>query len=217
MFLPAQLLADVAKKLAGDRLDFVEAQVAIAIDILLAVPLRSQNLIALHWQRHFSEPDGPKGRLVLHIPASETKSQRQDFTAEIPEDVSRRLRWYQRHILLRLNAEPNGFLFVTKNGRPKGQDTLADQLIKVIEQHLGIHMSPHKFRHLAGSLYLNEHPEDTETARLILGHAWSKTTRIYVGSSSRRASRAYGDFLFKQRDALTLKRKPNRNRKKVTE
>ena len=38
----------------------------------------------------------------------------------------------------------------------------------------------------------------------MLGHAWSKTTRIYAGSSSRRASRAYNQHLFKQREALKL-------------
>ena len=77
-------------------------------------------------------------------------------------------------------------------------------------------MTPHQFRHFGGTSYLDENPEDFETAKAILGHARSKTTRIYAGSSSRRASRAYGDFLFKQRDALKLKRKRqlNRNRKK---
>jgi site-specific recombinase XerD len=52
-------------------------------------------------------------------------------------------------------------------------------------------MPPHLFRHFAGRSYLEERPEDTETVRALLGHAWSKTTRIYVGSSSHRASRAY--------------------------
>jgi hypothetical protein len=52
-----------------------------------------------------------------------------------------------------------------------------------------------------------------ETARALLGHAWSKTTRIYVGSSSRRASRAYNRFVFEKREALRLKRKRLRTRK----
>ena len=68
-------------------------------------------------------------------------------------------------------------------------------------------MTPHQFRHLGGSLYLEENPEDLETARALLGHAWTKTTLIYVGSQSRRASRAYGDFVFAQRENLKLKRK----------
>jgi integrase len=68
-------------------------------------------------------------------------------------------------------------------------------------------MTPHQPRHFCGSYYLEEHPDDLETVRLMLGHSSSKTTRIYVGSDGRRASKVYGDFLFKQRDALKLKRK----------
>ena len=74
LFLPEQLVAEVGKDLETDRLNFVKPQVAIAIDFELAIPLRPQNLSSLNWQRHFSEPDGPRGRLLLHIPASETKS-----------------------------------------------------------------------------------------------------------------------------------------------
>jgi hypothetical protein len=65
-------------------------------------------------------------------------------------------------------------------------------------------------RHLAGSCYVEENPEDMETPKALLGHAWSKTTKIYVGSSSRRASRAYNRFVFEQREALRLKRKRQR-------
>ncbi len=214
LFLPERLVAEVTKALAEDRVDFVKAQVAVAIEFQLAIPLRPQNLSRLNWERHFSEPDGPKGRLVLQIPKAETKSRQQDFVAEVPDHVARRLRWYRKHILPRLNADQNGDLFVTRRGEPKGQDTLTDQLIKTIEDCLGVHMSTHKFRHLAASSYLDDNPEDTETARALLGHAWTKTTRIYVGSSSRRASRAYSRFLFEQREDLRLKHKRQRARKR---
>ncbi len=213
LFLPDLLMAEIADDLERERLSFVKAQVAIAIDFQLAIPLRPQNLSSLNWQRHFSEPDGPKGRLLLHIPASETKSRRHDFIAEIPEHVARRLRWYRRHILSRLNADVNGDLFVTKAGIRKDQRTITVQIIKAIAQRLGVHMTPHQFRHLAGASYLDENPQDLETARLMLGHAWSKTTLIYVGSAGPRASRAYNQFLFKQRDALKLKLKPQTSRK----
>lgn len=213
LFLPERLSAEVTKGLAEGRVDFVKAQMAIAIEFQLAIPLRPQNLRRLNWQKHFLEPEGPKGRLLLHIPKAETKSKKDDFTAEVPDHVAKRLRWYCRHILPRLEAEPNGNLFVTRRGEPKGQDTLADQIIKTIKHYLGVDMTPHQFRHLAGSSYLDENPEDTETARALLGHAWSKTTRIYVGSSSRRASRAYNRFVFEQREALKLKRKRQRTRK----
>ena len=213
LFLPERLMrliAEVVKTLAEDKLDFVRAQVAIAIDFQLAIPLRPQNLSRLNWQRHFLEPDGPRGRLFLHIPKAEMKSGREDFDAEVPADVARRLRWYRRHILARLNGDVNGDLFVTRKGIRKDQRTITIQITRIIADLLGIHMTVHQFRHLAGASYLDANPEDTESARALLGHAYSKTTRIYVGSASRRASRAYNRFLFEQRDALILKRKRQR-------
>jgi integrase len=210
LFLPERLVAEVTKALAGGKLDFVKAQVAVAIDFQLAIPLRPQNLSRLNWQRHFSEPDGPRGRLLLHIPKDEMKGGREDFDAEVPDDVARRVRWYRRHILPRLNADVNRDLFVTRKGVRKDQKTITIQITRVIADVLGIHMTVHQFRHLAGASYLDANPEDTESARALLHHAYSKTTRIYVGSASRRASRAYNRFLFEQRDALILKRKRQR-------
>ena len=212
LFLPEQLIADVAKDLERGRVRFVEAQVAIAIDILLASQLRPQNLSPLSWKRNFSEPNGPTGQLLLYIAARDTKTKRQDIVREVPDEVARRLRWYRRHVLPRLGADVNGHLFVTEKGRRKRQATLTKQITDAILRHIGISMTPHQFRHFAATSYLEQHPEDFETTRAILDHAWGKTTRIYAGSSSRRASRAYGQHLFKQREALKLRR-PTRKRR----
>jgi integrase len=95
---------------------------------------------------------------------------------------------------------------------PKGQATISKQITDAVMRHIGIHMTAHQFRHFGATSYLEQHPEDFETARAILGHAWSKTTRIYAGSSSRRASRAYNQYLFHQREALKLLR-PRRKRR----
>ena len=213
LFLPEQLITKVGKDLERGRVRFVDAQVAIAIDILLAIPLRPQNLSSLHWQKHFSEPNGSRGRLLLHIAAGDTKTKRQEIIAEVPDDVFPRLRWYRRHVLPRLGADVNGYLFVTEGGSKKSQATLTQQIIQTIARDIGIHMTPHQFRHFGATSYLEDHPEDFETARSILGHAWGKTTRIYAGSSSRRASRAYNEFLFKQREELKLMRPIKKRRR----
>ncbi len=205
-FLPEELLAQVDSQTQARRRPLAKAQVAIAIDVQLACPLRPENLIDLHWRRHFLEPDGPKGRLLLHIPAEETKTRRQDLTVEIPADVARRLRWYRRHILPHVDADPNGFLFVTEKGGHKSQQTLTQQIIETIEKHVGVHMTPHQFRHFVASIYLDANPEDHQTAQAILHHASAKTTSIYVGAAGRRASRAYGKILFEQRAKLQLAR-----------
>src|SRR3984893_10476064 len=189
LFLPEQLMGAVAKDLERGRVRFVEAQVAIAIDILLAFPLRPQNLSGLSWQNNLSEPNGPRVQLLAHIAARDTKSKKQDIVSEIPDEVARRIRWYRRHVLPRLGADVNGPLFVTKRGSRKKQATLTRQISDAIVRHIGIPMTPHQFRHFGATSYLEEHPEDFETARAMLGHAWSKTTRIYAGSSRRRARR----------------------------
>ncbi len=75
-FLPEQLMAEVAKVLENWRVRFVEAQVAIAIDILLALPLRPQNLSSLCWRHHFSEPNGPRSQLLIHIAGRGNKNQK---------------------------------------------------------------------------------------------------------------------------------------------
>ena len=106
----------------------------------------------------------------------------------------------------------NGYLFVTEKGIRKGQATLSKQIADAVMRHIGIHMTPHQFRHFGATSYLEQYPEDFGTARAILNHAWSKTTRIYAGSSSRRASRAYNRYLFHQREALRLLR-PRRKRR----
>jgi integrase len=211
-FLPEQLMGEVAKDLERGHVRFVVAQVAIAIDILLALPLRPQNLSSLSWQHNFSEPNGPRSQLLLHIAARHTKTKRDDVVSEVPDEVARRLRWYRRHVLSRLGADVNGHLFVTERGIRKGQATVSKQITDAVVRHIGTHMTPHQFRHFGATSYLEQHPEDFETARAILGHAWSKTTRIYAGSSSRRASRAYNQYLLRQREALKLLR-PRRNRR----
>jgi integrase len=212
LFLPEQLMGQIAKDLERGRVRLVDAQVAIAIDILLALPLRPQNLSSLSWQHNFSEPNGPREQLLLHIAASDTKTKRQDIVSEVPNEIARRLRWYRRHVLPCFGAGVNGYLFVTESGSRKRQGTLTRQITDAIMRHLGIHMTPHQFRHFGATSYLEQHPEDFETARAILGHSSSKITRIYAGASSRRASRAYNQYLLEQREALKLLRSPRKRR-----
>ncbi len=213
--LPEELLAEVSRKLDAPRLPFVLAQVAIAVDILLVAPLRPQNLCRVNWQRHIADPNGPRGRLLLHVPADETKTRKRELVFELAPDVAHRLRWYRKHVLPRLGADPNGDLFVLQGGKLKAQATLSQQVSETIAARVGLKMTIHQFRHVAAVSYLEDHPEDFETVRELLGHAWSKTTRIYAGNGSKRASRAFGDFVAAQRDKFRLKgKRPRRSRRK---
>jgi integrase len=210
LHMPDDLMRRVKAELQAGKLRFVDAQVAVAVEILLSAPLRPQNLSVLNWTRHVREPNGPRGKLLLYIPAAETKTKRRDLIFELPPELAKNIRFYAREILPRLGADPNGDLFVVAGGRRKDQETLSEQITERIARQVGLHMTPHQFRHVAALLYLDAHPDGFQSVSDLLGHAWSKTTQVYAGSSSRRASRAYGAHVIEQRRALALKRRPRR-------
>ena len=68
LFMPEQLMAEVARDLARGRLRFVEAQVAIAIDIDLVIPLRPQNLSSLALATALQRAGWPQGPALAAHP-----------------------------------------------------------------------------------------------------------------------------------------------------
>jgi integrase len=66
-------------------------------------------------------------------------------------------------------------------------------------------MTAHQFRHLAAWRYLEARPEDFETVRQLLGHSFGKTTLVYAGLSGERASRAFGEIVIANAEALRRK------------
>jgi integrase len=201
--LPDLLMREAMRRIeAGERFAEVPAQAAIAIAILIAAPMRSQNLIALVSRAHLFESDGKNAKMRIIIPKAETKTGKQDLVFNLDADTSGLIRFYRTRILPLLGADPNGPLFVGSSGKTLGQASLAGTITKAIRTHLGIHMTPHQFRHLAAAIYLKAHPEDIETVRQLLGHAWTKTTMVYAGLSGERSSRAWQDVLLEHHDRL---------------
>jgi excisionase family DNA binding protein len=214
LHLPATLLAETRKSLTKGRLRHADAAAGVAIAILLCAPLRPQNLATLNWRRHFSEPNGVTGQIILYIPKEETKTKKRDLVFELPSDVGKLIRWYRREMHSRVGADPDGSLFVNGDGKPKSQQTLTLQIEEMIRRHLGLKMTPHQFRHLAAHWFLEVHPEAFAVVQDLLGHGWSKTTRVYAGSSTRRAGRAYASLVIERaKSSLQLTgRKPKRRK-----
>lgn len=209
--LPDALMNEARKALAvKDRRFIPLSQTALAIAILTAAPMRSQNLIALNGRRHLRDiSSGRKSKgqgnpIRIIIPAEETKTRRSDMVFELDDATSDLIRWYRHHVLPVLGGDPDGDLFVLAGGKRRGQASLSDAITKAIARHLGIAMTPHQFRHLAAALYLKFHPEDFETVRQLLGHSFGKTTLIYAGLSGDRASKTYGSVIEAERERLRL-------------
>jgi integrase len=202
--LNAETLLDSPKRLS------IVANVALALAVLLEAPMRSQNLITLNWKKHFREPRGPRGPLQILIDASEVKSKRSDLVFELSPETSEFIRWYRKFVLPALSADPGGDLFVMEGGWLRGQGDLANRVKQVIEDHVGISMTMHQFRHLAAARYLEIRPHDIETIRQLLGHAFAKTTAVYAGLNGERASRAFGEIVITKSAEMVRRAKPKR-------
>jgi integrase len=202
--VPARLMTRARESLqAGSGNAHVDAIAGLAIGLLLAAPMRSQNLVSLNWRRHVREPRGRRGPIRLLIPAGETKTKRLDLLYELDQETTDLLRWYRAVLLPAIGADPDGDLFALPGGRRASQSYLSLRVTEAIRTNLGVHMTPHQFRHLAAALYLEAQPQDFETIRQLLGHSFGKTTLIYAGLSSERASRSYSETVIAKRAEIT--------------
>ena len=63
-------------------------------------------------------------------------------------------------------------------------------------RELGVRISPHQFRHLAGKFVLDVRPDAHELVRALLGHKRLETTlRFYARLDQERASRQYDQLI----------------------
>ena len=83
-----------------------------------------------------------------------------------------------------------------ENGRHKQSGVLREQITAVVKKHCGLRLTPHQFRHAAGTLILNTHPGNYELARRVLGHRSVRTTvQSYCGLETTQATAIFGDIV----------------------
>jgi integrase len=177
----------------GRRLQ--KMQTALAIQILLRVPVRMQNLGALELNRSLQWPAGRKGEVLMVLRRDETKN---ELPLEYPiEGASKELlHEYLDHFRPRIPAHERQWLFVNTKGEKVREEALRDGITKAIKRELGIDMTPHQFRHLAAAIALDAYPGRIGLVRDLLGHRNLKTTtNFYAGMRSREAAREYDRLL----------------------
>jgi hypothetical protein len=115
-------------------------QTALAIDILLHVPLRSGNLSAIKFDTHLHWPQGPRKPALLTFGAQETKnSARLKF--ELPAFLADRIQVFRNEIAPAVIGRKPDQLFVTHRGKPRSQATIATAIYKTILRHLGVKLT----------------------------------------------------------------------------
>lgn len=201
LHLPAQLFRKALRTPPPDLKAARQAQVALAVELLLNCPIRAANLRALQLDRHILRPAGSGGPAFLCLEPAEVKNeQRIDF--QLPDHLRDMIDTYAERFLP-LFGGSDGFLFVTGDGKPKGYGTLAHQVCRTIRDQARISMSLHQFRHLAAKLFLEKHPGGYEALRQLLGHRSIETTvRSYAGIQTRQAARLHDQVLTERRAAL---------------
>jgi len=179
---------------------FVDLQTALAIDILLHVAPRIENLSALKFDEHLHWPQGKGKPALMVIREDETKNE-EPLEFELPSVLSDRLYTFRNEIAPAVIGRRPEYLFVAKNGKRRTLGALRVAIQRTVVGRVGVKVTPHQFRHLGAKLALDDNPGAYEHARQLLGHKSLKTTtRFYAGPDTRRAGRAHADLIRRLRE-----------------
>jgi integrase len=193
---------------------FIKLQTALAIDSLLHVPVRMQNLSSINFDTHLHWPQGPRKPALITFRRQETKN---DVTLEfeLPTVLADRLQTFRNEIAPAVIGRKPDTLFVTSKGKPRSQAAVAIAIHKTILPQLGVSMTPHQFRHLCAKLILDRNPGAYELVRQMLGHTSQKTTTsYYAGINTLRAGRAHAELVNKLRESNLGRDRHRRSRRR---
>ena len=199
--LPDRLWHAARRVLAKSHRSFVDLQTALAIDLLIHVPLRMQNLSALRYDVHVHWPQGRRKPALITLNRNETKT-RIELNYEIPAPLAHRLNVYRNEIVPSVVGSRPDVIFLTKTGKMRSQAAIANAIHKAVLRYLGIKMTAHQFRHLCAKIILDQNPGAYELARQMLGHTSQRTTTsFYSGIDTRRAGRAHAELIMQLRES----------------
>jgi integrase len=211
--LPDRLWAEVKRDSNPNFRTLAKAQTALAIAILIYMPLRLQNLAALAFDTHLFVHASAGAISTLELTADEVKN-RTELAFDIPPQVAKMLIEYRDRIAPKILGHRPTRLFVNVDGTPKSQATVAWLIATYLQKRAGIVMTPHQFRHLSAKVLLDAQPGGFEIVRQALGHKSDKTTvGAYAGIDSRRAARHHR-YLIEQ--ALAAQMPPRRRKKRAS-
>jgi integrase len=198
--LPDKLWRKARREPAGSKRAFIDLQTALAIDILLHVPLRMKNLASLNFKEHLHWPQGRGKAAMITFEGAETKNS-SPLEFELPAQLADRIWTYRTEIAPAVVGKRPDMLFVTTAGKPRMQETITNLIEKAVLKNLGLKFTPHQFRHFAAKIILDANPGAFEAVRQLLGHKNMKTTtNFYAGIDTLRAGRAHTELLMNLRD-----------------
>jgi integrase len=181
----------------------IALQVALAIQILTEVPIRRQNLVSIRVKSNlFEVGEGHSRRLHLHFPAQDVKNNI-ELEFQLSARTASMIDEYLKEIKPRLGRPSSPFLFPGRTGSHKCAYMLSNQIASLTAAELGVRITAHQFRHIAGFLYLKTNPGGHEVVRRLLGHKSIQTTlEFYAGMEASAAHRHYDNLLAELRSCI---------------
>ena len=182
----------------------VTAQIAAAVAIVTAAPVRAANLAAIRLGENLIKPGGPDTPYLLVFPDYDVKNQ-VDLTFELDEYVTAVIDEYVHDYRPALTRGSNEeWLFPGGEGGAKDAHLMGIQVTDRIQKVTGLRITLHQYRHAAAAIYLKHHPGDYETVRRFLGHRNVNTTvKFYCGLETIQATRMLGDVVRQHRKTET--------------
>ena len=169
-------------------------QTAVAIEILLMLPLRLKNLSSLLIDNHLQA--ARDGRLHIVVPAHEVKNG-QPIDVILPAESSRLIASYiEFHRPLLCDRDCKA-LFPGRAGAAKSGQWIRQKMVETIYKQTGLKMNPHLFRHFAAKHYLDAHPGAYGVVKLALESVqdhilcWQSLLSISRTDAQRRNAEAF--------------------------
>ena len=207
--LPEQLWVEVKRERRPTYRTLAKAHAALAIGILVYMPIRIQNLVTLEFERHLFIRTGRGAKSTLELSKGEVKNNT-DLAFDIQPRIVEMLVEYRERIAPKIIGERPARLFVNVDGSPKANQAPGVLMTTYARKRAGITMTPHQFRHLSAKVLLDDQPGGFEIVKQLLGHKnLSQTVSAYAGIDSRRAGRHHQRLI---EEALSAQ-SPSRRRK----
>ena len=183
-----EALATFNRTKSPRQCDALALQLACAIELQTAAPLRPQNLASICLSRHLVwGRDGKHETLHLVFPAVEVKNDT-DLEFRLPPRVIDILKAYLARARPLLAEHGNDYLFPGEALRHKGPGLLSKQIAQTMLRAVGVRATGHQFRHLIGYIYLKDNPGGHEVVRRFLGHKHIETTIAFYAGMEQEAA-----------------------------
>jgi integrase len=167
--LPARL-AEGARRVSASapRQAAVRFQTAVAVELLLLVPVRIGQLVRLRVDDGLHAPQGRSG--PLHLRVCETDDDRVLADEPLSEAARALLDEYMADHRAVLGPPISPWLFPSDEiDRPKHAESLSRQVTRTVARETGLHLTPAQFRQLAAARFLEQGEQGLAALHRVLG------------------------------------------------